>query len=218
MENLPFIGIQGILFPFPYTSVVLILKPPCKKLQILPTCFERIVTIAYAPILFLVENITIILSDVLAFLAVIHQVWGLWKEKRRLRLQAGKDLVTLLLQQGILRFSFVLFITVTQVIVQYIGSDIILFQNVLSTILICEFTLGLRRRNTTARSLPTQSALELPDLNLSSQDNPARSMQSVLGRFQKRIIAEMGERSDPVGIDASDSPGQLEGEPDPETT
>ncbi|GJJ10344.1 hypothetical protein Clacol_004570 [Clathrus columnatus] len=110
---------------------------------------------AYLPNLFLVENAAVILSDVLAFLAVIRQVWGLRKEKRRLGLpRAGKDFATLLLQQ------------------------------------------------------------EFRDLNLSSQDNPGvRPIQSVLGRLQERILADMGERNDPVsmgiGIDA-----QGQGEPD----
>ncbi|GJJ10126.1 hypothetical protein Clacol_004352 [Clathrus columnatus] len=130
--------------------------------------------------LFLVNNVAIILSDLLAFLAVIRQVWGLWKEKRELRLHTDNDFVTLLLQQ--------------------VGTDIAAFQNVLSTILICEFTLDLRRRNT-AQSLPNQSALELSDLNLSSQHNPVRSIRSVLGRLQESIIAVMGERNDPVGVD-----------------
>ncbi|GJJ10439.1 hypothetical protein Clacol_004665 [Clathrus columnatus] len=191
---------------------------------------------AYITTLILVGNVAVILSDVLAFLGVIHQVWGLWKEKRKLNLHStGKDFVTLLLQQGkftliktpmgdehskinlyvlsgILRFSFVLFISITQVIIDYVlpivGADVTAFQNILSIILICEFTLDLRRRNAT-RSLPNQSALELPDLNLSSQGNPVRSIQSVLGRLQERMIANMGERSDTVDIDGS---GQ--GEPD----
>ncbi|GJJ10362.1 hypothetical protein Clacol_004588 [Clathrus columnatus] len=145
---------------------------------------------AYITTLALVENVATVLSDVLAFLAVIRQVWGLWKEKRRLRLHIGRDFVTLLLQQ------------VTELLIDYTaGSDTIVCQNVLSTILICEFTLDLRRRNTTTGSLPNPSALELPGLNLPSQNNSVRPMQSVLGRLQGSIIADMRERSDPAGID-----------------
>ncbi|GJJ10178.1 hypothetical protein Clacol_004404 [Clathrus columnatus] len=140
----------------------------------------------------LVINIATILLDVLAFLAILYQVWGLWKEKQRLHLHTDKDFVTLLLQQGVLklRFSYC----------QIIGVDVAAFQRVLSVILICEFTLALRRRNAT-RALPTQSALELPDLNMSSPNNPVQSILSVLGRLQDSIVADMGERSDPVGID-----------------
>ncbi|GJJ10369.1 hypothetical protein Clacol_004595 [Clathrus columnatus] len=151
--------------------------------------------------LLLVDNVAVILTDILAFLAVIRQVWGLWKERRRLSLH------TLLLQQ------------VAQLVISYIspvvGNGVVAFQNVLSVILICEFTLDLRRRNTTARSLPNQSDLELPDLNLSFQHTPeVISIQSVLGRLQESIIADMGERNDPVsmGIDAPD-----QREPDLET-
>ncbi|GJJ10400.1 hypothetical protein Clacol_004626 [Clathrus columnatus] len=190
---------------------------------------------AYLTTLILVQNVVVILSDILAFFGVVRQVWGLWKEKQILSLDTGKDLVTLLLQQDILRFSyatatiiimfftktnfyrsFVLFITVTQIIIDYIsptvGTEIDAFQNSLSVILICELTLNLRRRNTT-RPLPNPSALELPDLNLSVQNNPVRSIQSVFGRLQERMIADMEERSDLVDIEG---PGQLEGEPEPE--
>ncbi|GJJ10313.1 hypothetical protein Clacol_004539 [Clathrus columnatus] len=174
-----------------------------------------IAALAYITILILVTNVAVILNDVLAFLAINHQVWGLWKEKRRLRLRTGEDFVILLLQQGILRFCFVLLISVTNLIIEYIslvaGSYVGVLQNVLSTILICEFTLDLRRRTTT-RSLPNLSALELPDLNLSSQENPVRSIQSILGCFQQSILADMGERSDLVDIEGPD-----QGEPDMET-
>ncbi|GJJ10418.1 hypothetical protein Clacol_004644 [Clathrus columnatus] len=178
-----------------------------RKLKIVSTHSEYSILIAYLSILLLVSNVAVTLTDVLAFLAVIRQVWGLWKEKRRLRLEGERDFVTLLLQQ-----------VVRDLKIFTVGSDIGAFQNVyelfyilmnahlyllplrLSTILICEFTLELRRRNTTARSLPNQSALELPDLNFSSQGNPVRSI-SVLGGLQERIIADMGERSDSVDID-----------------
>ncbi|GJJ11581.1 hypothetical protein Clacol_005816 [Clathrus columnatus] len=182
-------------------------QPRKRKLKIETMCFECSILIAYVPILFLVQNVATVLLDILAFLSVIHQVWGLWKEKRRLGLQGGKGFVTLLLQQG--KFTLIK-------ISASVGEDINSFQNVLSTILVCEFTRDLRRRNTVMRSLPNQSALELPDLNQSSQDSLAvRSIQSALGRLQERIIAEMGERSGLVGTDGLN---QLEGEPDPETT
>ncbi|GJJ10452.1 hypothetical protein Clacol_004678 [Clathrus columnatus] len=181
----------------------------------------------YLVTLLLVNNVAVILSDVLAFLAVIYQVWGLWKEKRRLGLHTGKDFASLLLQQVL--------VTVSGVIIDYISpvarADVAISQHVyeisyntfetayvcllplrFSAILICEFTLDLRQRNTTARSLPNQSAIEFRDLNLSFQDNPVRSIQSVFGRFQEGIIADMGERGDLVGID---TPGR--GKPDLET-
>ncbi|GJJ10449.1 hypothetical protein Clacol_004675 [Clathrus columnatus] len=169
------------------------MRPRTVGLPIIPDpLFINLPFSSYALTLLLVQNVAAVLSDILAFLTVICQVWGLWKENRRLRLQAGKDFATLLLRQGILRF-------------------------LLSAIFICEFTLDLRRRNTTARSLPNPSALELelPDLNLSSQDNSViRSIQSVFSHLQERMIADMGERSNSVSIEG---PGQLEGEPDSET-
>ncbi|GJJ10106.1 hypothetical protein Clacol_004332 [Clathrus columnatus] len=134
----------------------------------------------------LIINIATLLSDVLAFLVVINQVWVLWKERRRLGLHTNKDFVTLLLYQG-----------------ESIPIDTRGIQNEgffisLSVILLCEFNLDLRRRNAN-KSILNQS--ELPDFNLSFQD-PIQSVQSVLGRVHQSIIADMGERNDPVlGVD-----------------
>ncbi|GJJ10165.1 hypothetical protein Clacol_004391 [Clathrus columnatus] len=78
---------------------------------------------AFQHILALVSNVAVIFTDVLAFLAVIRQIWGLWREKRRLGLHSDEDVVTLLLQQ------------VTQVIIEFIppisvvGIDFSAFQN-----------------------------------------------------------------------------------------
>ncbi|GJJ10119.1 hypothetical protein Clacol_004345 [Clathrus columnatus] len=61
--------------------------------------------------------------------------------------------------------------------------------------------MDLRRRNTTlTKSLPNQSALELPDLNLTLQYNPAQSIRSVLDRLHHGIIADMGERNDSPSV------------------
>ncbi|GJJ10117.1 hypothetical protein Clacol_004343 [Clathrus columnatus] len=192
MASLLFIGIQGLIL-----------------VRTLALCQGyRPMTIAISTVFF----ITLILD-----IYVIRQVWGLRKEKRRLRLRINKDFATLLLHQGILRFSFVLVVPVAQLIIGYVsptvGSDLTAFQNVLSTILICEFTLALRRLNTT-RSLHNQSALELPAINLSYQDTPVRSIQSIIGRIQQSIIADMSlrEQSDQMGVD---SPGE---ERNPETS
>ncbi|GJJ05903.1 hypothetical protein Clacol_000090 [Clathrus columnatus] len=163
---------------------------------------------AYLIVIALTINITLVLSDVLAFLAVIRQVWGLWREKRRLGLQTNVDLVTLLLKQGILRFSFVLFMSTTGVLIEYgLGFDYAIVQNVLSSILVCEFTLDLRRRNA-EESIPNQSMLVLP--NISFRDNPVQSIRSVFGRLHENIISEMGERNNVVAVDGPDQELELE--------
>ncbi|GJJ15832.1 hypothetical protein Clacol_010110 [Clathrus columnatus] len=48
-----------------------------------------------------------IATDLLAFIAVMHQVWGLWKLKRHLGLKGNNDLVQLLIQQDSQHYSFV---------------------------------------------------------------------------------------------------------------
>ncbi|GJJ13575.1 hypothetical protein Clacol_007831 [Clathrus columnatus] len=158
-------------------------------------------------ILNLVDNIGLLLSDVLAFIAVIYQVGGLWKSKRRFGLQTNGDLVTLLLRQVNLRE------------IQAAESTIVPIQNVyelfyqnthpkltsyprLSSLLICEFTLDLRRWNR-QRSAPNQSALELP--TLSFQENPAQAVLTIFGRLRESIITEMGDRNDLVELDLDSS-------------
>ncbi|GJJ14073.1 hypothetical protein Clacol_008330 [Clathrus columnatus] len=72
----------------------------------------------------------------------------------------------------------------------------------LSSLLICEFTLDLRRRNEQKAAF-NRSALSLP--NLSFQVNPVQSMRSMFGRLQENIVAEMGESNDIVNIDGPNS-------------
>ncbi|GJJ15457.1 hypothetical protein Clacol_009735 [Clathrus columnatus] len=143
----------------------------------------------------LIANGSNILSDLVAFTMVIRQVWGLWKLKKSLGLKGNQDLITALIEQVVLTFSasFVLFITITATILfetSLVGSILFAFQNVLSTLLICEFTLALRRRSCpkNCESDANQSTLliSLP------QDNPTGSMSPV---------AEMGERNALVDIE-----------------
>ncbi|GJJ15831.1 hypothetical protein Clacol_010109 [Clathrus columnatus] len=54
---------------------------------------------ALLPTLILIINISTVISDALAFVAVIYRVWGLWKLGRSLDLETGDNLVTSILQQ-----------------------------------------------------------------------------------------------------------------------
>ncbi|GJJ15097.1 hypothetical protein Clacol_009372 [Clathrus columnatus] len=124
--------------------------------------------------LFLIQIVAIILSDTLAFIGVIRQVWGVWRLKRSLGLRRN-DFLTLLLQQGTLSFCFVLTISTSQIfLVLTITSIIAPSQAVVSALILCEFTLGLRRRNKKILA-PNPSALSLP--TLSFQDNPVQTVR-----------------------------------------
>ncbi|GJJ06907.1 hypothetical protein Clacol_001103 [Clathrus columnatus] len=158
-----------------------------------------------------IHNIAIVCADVLAFVAVIHQVWGLWKLKRSLGLESNKDVATILLRQCILRFCFVLGISTTQLLFAFDVADTFNpIQNILSALLLCEFTLDLRRRNTT-KSASNQTAFDLP--TISFQENPVESVRSVLGRHES-IVTEMGERIDLVDRWVQDDPTPVHGERD----
>ncbi|GJJ16126.1 hypothetical protein Clacol_010406 [Clathrus columnatus] len=146
------------------------------EMATVPFCGETLSLKEADVILDILHNVAIMLLDVLAFIVVIRQAWGLWRLKRSVGLQSNEDLVTLLLRQGILRFS-------------------------LSSLLVCEFTLDLRRRSS-QKPVTNRSALNLP--TLSFRDNSVQSVRSVLGRLHESIVAEMGERND----------GPISGEPD----
>ncbi|GJJ09195.1 hypothetical protein Clacol_003417 [Clathrus columnatus] len=142
-------------------------------------------------ILILIGNIAVILLDIFAFIGVVHQTWGLWRLKQNSHLRDNKDLVTSLLRQGWhTRAAW---------------SEMPL--PLLSTIIICEFTLDLRQRNI-KESNSNQSAMDLP--SLSFHENPAHTARSVLGRLRESIITEMGERNDLVDIDNAYSEEPLE--------
>ncbi|GJJ12728.1 hypothetical protein Clacol_006972 [Clathrus columnatus] len=152
-----------------------------------------------------IHNIALTLSDTFALIAVIRHVWGLWKLKQTLGLRNNKDLTTLLLHQGIFRFLYAF-----EFVVYFNGTDLassIVFlmttteiplitvsYGKLSSLLLCEFTLDLRRRNA-QESVPNQSALDLP--TLSFHENPTQSIRSALGQLHESIVNEMGERNEP---------------------
>ncbi|GJJ05904.1 hypothetical protein Clacol_000091 [Clathrus columnatus] len=125
---------------------------------------------AIIDILAFTRDILTIILDLLAFIAVIRQVWGVWKLKRSVGLQSNgsKDIVTLLLQQ---------------------------------VLLICDFTIALRERNTKVYTL-NQSELSLPAFRFASQTQtqlthtPAHTHRgSMAGRLRESVIAEMGENN-----------------------
>ncbi|GJJ13569.1 hypothetical protein Clacol_007824 [Clathrus columnatus] len=49
----------------------------------------------------IINQAATVLSDVLAFLGVIYQTWGLWRLKRSVGLQNNEDLVTTLIRQDL---------------------------------------------------------------------------------------------------------------------
>ncbi|GJJ10101.1 hypothetical protein Clacol_004327 [Clathrus columnatus] len=69
----------------------------------------------------------------------------------------------------------------------------------LSVLLVCEFTLDLRRLNTGKVLAPNQSVLGLPTLSI--QDNLTRSTRSVFQRLHQSIIADMGDMDGPEVVE-----------------
>ncbi|GJJ11598.1 hypothetical protein Clacol_005833 [Clathrus columnatus] len=61
-------------------------------------------TTGFLPTLLLINNITTVTLDALAFIAVIHRVWGLWKLGRSLDLEGNSnDFITIIFRQDLRR-------------------------------------------------------------------------------------------------------------------
>lgn len=138
----------------------------------------------------LAQAISGVVADLVVFIAVIVKLWGVWKLRRMTGLRnEGPGIAMTLLSQGLLRFCFVLLMTSAGAVVVVVASDEILeevsfFQQSMSVVLICQFTLDLRRRN--ARQIDT---VELPEITFNAQ-----GVHSVLLYVHETCIAEFGER------------------------
>lgn len=99
-----------------------------------------------------VTNIVDLVGDVLILAICVWKIWGTWKLGR----EAGiHTIVSIILKQSLLRFCFVVVFGITRaVILAILGSSESLIadsftrlQNVLSSVLVADFTLDLRRFN-----------------------------------------------------------------------
>ncbi|GJJ16062.1 hypothetical protein Clacol_010341 [Clathrus columnatus] len=166
---------------------------------------ERIILLAIG-IFSQIHNISLILLETLTFIALIRQIWGLWKLKKSLGLRNKQNLTTLLIQQERHDLSSSSTIVVSTITILWIAntvltrpSQIISYSfKTFSTLLICELTIHIRRKNQ-QNAVLNQSALNLP--TISFHENPVQSIRSALGRLHESIVVEMGERSDQVNVD-----------------
>ncbi|GJJ06154.1 hypothetical protein Clacol_000343 [Clathrus columnatus] len=132
----------------------------------------------FSRIIFLVRDVTVILLDALAFIGVFYQVWGLWRLKQSMDFRSGENIAAVLLQQSILRFS-------------------------LSVLLICEFTIDLRRRSTAKASAADRGQSAGNCTLFQTRDNSTQSLRFKFGRLHNSIMTEMGENDRLMGFDNS---------------
>ncbi|GJJ06119.1 hypothetical protein Clacol_000308 [Clathrus columnatus] len=130
----------------------------------------------------LVRNVTLILSDLLAFTGVIYKTFKLWKLKKSagLKSNCGEELTTSLLRHGTIRFS--LFVNVSA------GSS-----GNLSALLICELTIDLRRRNAERKNSG----------GFLSHQTSSTQTWSIASRLHEHIVTEFGDMNDLVDITSS---------------
>lgn len=151
----------------------------------------------------LVDIIFTVLTDTLVFLVTVYKVWGVWKLRRQLNLRDQEsDIGGLLLSQGVLRYCFVLLVTLTNAILVERGpldatSNFSYMQEALSIIILCRFSLDLRRRNK-----PQIDDVVLPTMSFSVQG--ARSMMRYV---HETFLTELGEPTGDIE-ETDDTPEQ----------
>lgn len=102
-----------------------------------------------------VTNIVDLVGDVLILAICVWKIWGTWKLGREAGIHTSRSIVSIILKQSLLRFCFVVVFGITRaVILAILGSSESLIadsftrlQNVLSSVLVADFTLDLRRFN-----------------------------------------------------------------------
>lgn len=138
-------------------------------------------------LLSLLASISIIVTDALIFGVCLWEVWGTWRLKRQTGIRGNSDIVSLLLRQIVSRFCFVLTITLAAAILNQVFEtvpvlDILLsFQDSLSAILISNFTLDLRRRNSPLMPMGASNV----SLSLQYRD--------ALQHIHQSVLIEMGD-------------------------
>lgn len=154
---------------------------------------------AKADISSLIVDIITVGTDLLIFGICMWNVWGTWSNlKSNNGIRINTSLTSVILTQSILRCCFVITITVTGAIILWFKNTIpylfaisfTFMQQVLSATLVADFTLDLRRLNS---SKIESSQMSLPSLQLSN----------VLQHVEQSFLVEMStpeERSVEEGV------------------
>lgn len=153
-------------------------------------------------LIILLGNIFIIITDLLMFGVSLHKVWDTWHLKRNTDIHKKDDLISVLFEQIVSRFFFVVFITLTITIVEQFISTVAVaaianVQSSLSGILVADFTLDLRQSNTS-----TIQTNDLPVIR-SIRDLGQHIHQSFLVELDHNLNSEiqsLDDMDDPVSV------------------
>lgn len=209
LSILPFIGVQGLIAARTYSlyngskpamAVVLGILffsglAPNIYRSTVPSCASQFPRGFF--ISTILQSVAVVLQDFLAFVVVIYHAWSVRKLKRGVGLQGNTDLATSLLQQGFFRFCFIFVMALTSTLLANLSSSSVAsgfgaFQNVLSTILICEFTLELRQRNSKDHQVQTPNLNMSPNLTF-QEPGMIQSIRQIAESLHGSIINELGE-------------------------
>lgn len=159
----------------------LILLKPCGAEDFIMTVQSLVLTFA--------QSIINVFTDLLVSVICVWQVWGTWKLRREVGIRTPNDLVSIILKQSIIRLCFVIILSAAATIFSLIARDdnastiLVDIQNGLSVILVCDFTLDLRRRNV---AVVEANGMTLPTLHF----------QSILQHVHQSLLVEMGTPED----------------------
>ncbi|KAF8579746.1 hypothetical protein K439DRAFT_1620293 [Ramaria rubella] len=213
LQFLPLIGVQGLLFARAYAisihnklvflvlallgtiAIVLFLIAIPNQTCISSSNFVALYVIKFLPndihssnTVDTLNGVFIILFDTVVFVSIIENTLGL------LQLQSGipelqrKTMSKLLVQQGILRYGFVLTISLAATVTDKglrptLQGILGALQNCLSIIIICRFHLDLQQRNNHPNGSNTSHSL------------PLGSFQAVTERIHRAVVDEFGDLS-----------------------
>ncbi|KAF8574279.1 hypothetical protein K439DRAFT_1624460 [Ramaria rubella] len=134
------------------------------------------------------QPIFTIIFDTAVFVVILKNTLGLLQLQSGISRLQGKTLTKLLVQQGILRYGFVLTITLADVVTEKVLRSTLqgiltYFQNSLSVIIVCRFHLDLQQRN------------YHPNGTNSSHTLPLGSFHAVTERIHRAVVYEFGDLS-----------------------
>lgn len=138
----------------------------------------------------LAANICTLLTDLIVFCVCLWKIWDIWTLKREIGIRSGTDLASVLFNQLVSRFCFVIIFSVALLILDQFristAINIMLsIQHSLSAILIADFTLDLRQKNS--------AAIQAANITL-----PTIQIQSVANYIHQSILVEMGDHDIPI--------------------
>ncbi|GJJ10572.1 hypothetical protein Clacol_004799 [Clathrus columnatus] len=193
MGTLAYVGIQGLLVARAYSLsqsfrgkwFVIGLSALSYLSGVVLSIYES----AAFPGFNLAQGCLSIATDSTVFAITTYQLWGTFTLQQDLKQDTSTSITALLFKQGVFRYCFVLLFTLTNtvlssgVITTELSIAFTFLQEALSAILLCGFSLHLRRRNKP----------KIEEVNVQTLSWSFHGVQTAFRQVHDTITAELGE-------------------------